>query len=74
MAYKIQINEWQRHVIELALQGLDDSTLPPVDDSDHWGLFGSDTPSEEFMMLLKMVTELKAEENLHPGATHGFCL
>jgi hypothetical protein len=68
--YNIQINEYQRRMIETALMLLPVEARPPLMLDDMNEL--TDSPEEEFDILFEMFCDLQHCED--PDLCNGFCL
>lgn len=71
-SYTIQIAEFQRAAILKALESLDPSLLPEIQESE--AVLAAESPQQELIYLINMFRELPASESEDPGALHGFCL
>lgn len=69
MSYIINIHEYQRKIIEIALRNLSPEAIAEVEIPSF-----EDGPAETIQSLLEMTADLPAVEAAHPGILHGFAL
>ena len=69
MSYNIQIAEYQRQIIEVALRSLPFEAIAHIELPTY-----EDGPSATVQSLADMIKELPVIEAAHPGTVHGLCL
>lgn len=71
MAYKIQINEYQRKLLLNALLNTDSSKFSKENNT---GTGAFESEFDELIIFITMLRGLKRDEENNPGVLHGFCL